>query len=340
MPTLDIFNSDAFSVTNLTDAFNKVDHVPGRAGELVFSGAGRGVSTTTVAVEEHDTVLTLLATSARGAPSAQHTTQKRKLRNLTIPHIEYEDTIPADEIQNVRAFGSESEVQTVQSVVNGRLMEMALNHDLTLENLRLGALQGQVLDSDGSTLVDLFTTFGVTQASEINFALSTSATDVRGKCHQVIRQMKRAIKAPWPSTAMVWCFCDDDFFDALLAHANVKGVWDGYASAERKLGDSYAFGIFEFGGIFFENYQGTDDNSTVKVTTDKAKFFPVGVPGVFREYYAPADFMEAVNTIGLPRYAKQVPDPSGLNKHVKLHTQQNPLPICTRPLALQRAKRA
>jgi len=32
----------------------------------------------------------------------------------------------------------------------------------------------------------------------------------------------------------------------------------------------------------------------------KAYFFPVGVPGLFRQYNAPADFVETANTIGLP----------------------------------------
>jgi hypothetical protein len=31
----------------------------------------------------------------------------------------------------------------------------------------------------------------------------------------------------------------------------------------------------------------------------KAYFFPVGVPGLFRQYNAPADFVETANTIGL-----------------------------------------
>jgi hypothetical protein len=33
----------------------------------------------------------------------------------------------------------------------------------------------------------------------------------------------------------------------------------------------------------------------------KAYFFPVGVPGLFRQYNAPVDFVETANTIGLPR---------------------------------------
>lgn len=339
MPTMDIFEEDAFSVQSLTDAFNNMDHVPGRAGELAFAGVGRGVTTTSVMIEQQDSVLTLLQTSKRGGPSPQHEAEKRKLRSVAIPHIEYDDTIVADEVQNVRAFGSEGDVQAVEAIVNQRLEEMGANHDLTLENLRLGALRGTILDADGSTLLNLFTTFGVQQPGEIDFALGTGTTDVRGKCAEVIRNIKRSVKAPWPSMARVHAFCSDEFFDALLAHANVKGVYDGYAAAERRLGESYVHGVFEFGGIFFENYQGTDDNTTVAIAANKAIFFPVGVPGVFREYYAPADFMETVNTVGLPRYAKQAPDPSGLNRHRKLHTQQNPLPICLKPRVLQRAKK-
>jgi hypothetical protein len=72
--------------------------------------------------------------------------------------------------------------------------------------------------------------------------------------------------------------------------------------------------------------------------TNKAHFFPVGVPGLFRQYNAPADFVETVNTLGLPRYAKQAVDQE-FGRWVKLHTQSNPLPICTRPKVLIKGKR-
>ena len=78
---------------------------------------------------------------------------------------------------------------------------------------------------------------------------------------------------------------------------------------------------------------------TVEYTESaKAFFFPVGVPNLFRQYNAPADFVETANTIGLPRYAKQAVDQE-FGRWVKLHTQSNPLPICTRPKVLIKAKR-
>jgi len=341
MPIIDIFNDDAFSTETLTVAINEMDHVPGRAGELAFAGNGEGVATTSVVIESKAEGLSLIKTSPRGAPAQQETQDKAKLLSILVPHIKLEDHISADSIQNVRAFGSESELRGVQSVVNQQMQKMVRRHDLTLEHHRLGALRGVILDSDASTLVNLFTAFGVSQEGEVDFELDDTTADftqVRTKCHGIIRTMRKNAKVAIPASGRVWAFCGDNFFDNLVEHPAVKGAYDGYAAAERRLGDSYAYGVFEFGGIFFENYRGTDDNSTVAVDPDKAIFFWTGVPGMYAEYYAPADFMETVNTIGLPRYAKIAPD-TRFNQFVDLHTQQNPLPLCLRPKTLMKAKK-
>ncbi len=336
---LDIFSNDAFGVVSLTAAINSVDFVPGRAGELAFVGAAEGVSTTTVSLESKAMALSLIQTSSRGAPAPQETIDKRTIRSVNIPHLQVEDTILAAEVQNVRAMGSNDTLEGVIQVVNSRLGKMASRHDLTLENHRLGALKGEILDADTTSLVNLFTLFGETQEAEVDFELDADATDVRGKCAGVIRTMKRNLKLPRPNGSRVWAFASDAFFDALISHANVKGVYDGWAAAERRLGESYVHGVFEFGGIFFENYEGTDDNTTVGIAVDKVRFFYINVPGLYAEYFAPADFLETVNTIGLPRYAKAAPD-TEFNRFVKLHTQQNPLPLCLRPKTLMIGKRA
>ncbi|MGL1788648.1 major capsid protein, partial [Vibrio parahaemolyticus] len=90
----------------LTDAINKVPFIPGRVGQLgLFTESG--VTTTTVMIEERQGSLNLIETTARGAPAVQNNVNKRKARSLVVPHIALEDTIMADEIQNLRAFGSE-----------------------------------------------------------------------------------------------------------------------------------------------------------------------------------------------------------------------------------------
>ena len=334
---IDILQNDAFSLSTLTKAINNVDFVPGRAGEVAFIGAGEGIPTTSAQIEVSNETLSLVQSQMRGAPVAQTQGNKRKLVSVQVPHIPLESTITADQIQNVRDFGSDNALAGPANVVNQRLAKMANRLDLTVENLRLGALKGKVLDADGSVLVDLYTTFGVQEASQANFKLTTAATEVRTACSQIIRAMKKSAKMSLPTTAKVHAFVGSNFFDALLEHPTVKGVYDGYQMAERRLGESYVNGIFEFGGIFFEEYQGSDD-ATVGVDTNEARFFFSDAPGMYSEFYAPGDFMETANTIGLPRYAKLVAD--DLGRSVLLHTQTNPLPLCLRPATLMSAKKA
>jgi hypothetical protein len=57
---------------------------------------------------------------------------------------------------------------------------------------------------------------------------------------------------------------------------------------------------------------------------------------LFRTVYAPADYIETVNTIGLPRYAKQYPMPN--DKGISLEMQMNALNYCTRPRVLIKGK--
>src|SRR5574341_2351871 len=101
---LDVFKTDAFSVIAMTEAINKIPHLPGRIGELGIFEEG-GVATTSIMIEEKDGTLTLVPTAPRGGPGKPYTPDKRKARSLAIPHIPHEDKITADELQNVRMFG-------------------------------------------------------------------------------------------------------------------------------------------------------------------------------------------------------------------------------------------
>jgi hypothetical protein len=62
--------------------------------------------------------------------------------------------------------------------------------------MRLGAVQGIVLDANGSTVIrNWHTEFGISQATEIDFDLdnaSPASGAVRKKCNDVMRAMKRA----------------------------------------------------------------------------------------------------------------------------------------------------
>lgn len=338
---MNILASDAFSLVNTTDAINNTDHVPGRAGAVAFVGTAEGLTTDQVAIESINEVIELIQSTRRDAPAPQDTTAKANLRALVVPHIKLEETIPVARLIGVRQFGTVNTLKGVQSAVNAQLAKKARRHDLTLENLRLGALKGQILDADGTLLLDLFTAFSQAVPAPLlmdGVLAKTNSTDttVRGVIQGAYRTITRSIKLPMPSGMRIHAFCGDNFFDRLVDCGDIKGIYDGYVEAERRMGENYAFGTYYYAGTFWENYQGTDDNTTVAIETDDAQLFPVGVPGLYSEFYAPADFAESIGTIGLPYYARIAPD-NRFNREFYLHTQMNPLPICRRPQVLLRA---
>lgn len=337
---LDIFNDDAFSVTNLTDAINEISFVPGRIGELgLFSTSS--VDTTTIAVEKKGDILVLVPPTPRGGPGTTVDKEKRNLRSLIIPHFEINDAIYAEEVQNVRAFGQERALQTVMQKVAERNAMHVNSFGATEEYARMGAVQGIVVYADGSSL-NLFQEFGVTQEAEIDFDLDNANPAegvLRKKCAGVTRKMTGLLGGiPF---AGIHAFCGDDFFDDLLAHKEVRETYKGWNQAQI-LRESYigpnrsTYGIFEFGGIIWENYRGAVGQTTF-IDSNKCHLFPFGVPGLFRTAYAPADYEETVNTMGERLYERQYPMTNGKGRH--LDVQMNALQYCTRPKVLLKGKR-
>jgi hypothetical protein len=197
------------------------------------------------------------------------------------------------------------------------------------------------VDADGSVLFDYFTEFGESQQAVVDFDLdNASAAEgaLRKKCAGVIRQMAGILDG-LPYTGIM-ALCGDAFFDDLIAHPEVRETYKGYADAASlrnayiNSGNSGIYGAFEFGGITWMNYRG---GQNVGIDTDKCHLVPSGVPGLFRTVYAPADYIETVNTPGQRLYGKQWEMQNG--KGVNLEFQMNALHYCTRPRVLIPGKR-
>lgn len=325
MAMLDVFKSDAFSTVSLTDAIIKAPHKPGRIGALGLFRS-RGITTTTAVVEEKNGRLSLISASPRGGPASTIGAEKRTARPFVVPHLERESTVMADEVQNVRAFGSENAAEAVQTLVNERLQDLRAMHEVTLEHLRIGAVKGQILDADGvSVLFNLFTEFGVAQQTE-NIVLSVATTDVRGACVAIQRLSENELGAEMVSGYRA--FCGDEFFDEFISHETVA---ESLKYQESQLLRTDLRAGFEFGGITWENYRGSVGGVSF-VPTAEAYVVPIGT-SIFSTYFAPADFIETVNTVGLPVYAKIAMDEQ-LNRWAKVHSQSNPLALCLRPRAV------
>jgi hypothetical protein len=336
MPTLNPFATDAFHMVALTAALNKLPNLYGRLEQLNLMPA-EGVRTRTLILEEMNGVLNLLPTRPVGAPATLGAQAKRKLRSFVIPHIPHEDVVLPEEVQGLRAFGSDNQLEALANLIAAKLQTMRNKHAITLEHLRMGALKGVILDADGSVLYDLYSEFGITPKS-VNFALTTNTTEVLTKILEVKRHIEDNLKGEFMTGVM--CLCSQGFYDALTTHPKVKEAFL-YFQRSQQLGNDYRTG-FSFGGVTFEEYRGqaTDAAGNVRkfIADDEAHFFPLGTANTFRTYFAPADFNETANTLGLPLYAKQ--EPRKFDRGTDLHTQSNPLPICLRPEVLVKGTKA
>lgn len=336
---LNIFDGDAFGLVPLTDAINKLKFVPGRIGAMgLFQETG--VTTTTVAIEEKNGLLALIPPTGRGGPGTTFDKLKRTVRDFKIPHFEINDTFMAEEVQGVRAFGSETELETVQDKVMERMAELSQSMEATCEYARIGAIKGVVTYANGAVF-DLFDGFDVTQLAEVDFDLDNANPDpgvLRQKCAAVIRSMSDELDGT--TFQGVHAFCGDAFFDALLAHTEIRASYlQTQQAAELRSGyvaNGMSYGSLSFGGIVWENYRGKVSGVPF-VNTDKCHLFPVGVPSLFRTYFAPADYEATVNTMGRRLYATQFPMPNGKGRNFDV--QMNALSLCTRPRALIQGKR-
>ncbi len=321
------FDTDAFNMTSLTASINLLPNAYGRL-EAMNLFPQKSVRTRNIAVEEQNGVLNLLPTQMPGGASTFEGRTKRKMRSFTIPHIPHDDVILPEEIQGIRAFGTENELEAMANVVTDHLQSMRNKHAITLEHLRMGALKGNILDADGSTLYNLFDEFEITPKT-VNFALGTASTDVKKKCLEVLRHIEDNLRGEFMTG--VHCLVSPEFFDALTSHSKVKEAYERWEEGAALRNDMRSG--FTFGGITFEEYRGQaidpDGNTRRFIASGEGHCFPTGTAESFVTYFAPADFNETVNTLGLPLYAKQCP--RKFDRGTELHTQSNPLPLCLRP---------
>jgi len=328
MPMLDIFGSSAFNTRALTGAINLLANKHLKLAQMGLFTT-RSARHNLIAVERKTQSLKVLPTVEWGGPPTKGGVRTRELISLAIPHIPVEDRIRAADVQGIRAFGSESELEQVQDLVNEKLIDLNDALDITEEYMRWGCLNGSVIDGGGTTILNLFTAMDITQ-EEQDFALSNSATNVE----KAVVDLKRYYEANAKGVMVngLHVFCSDGWWDAFKANAKVEKIYNVYANLGQVIGVDYRTRFVAW-GVTFENVSGSWTNmagtTVYQVPANEAIAIPIGPP-IFETHYAPAGFMETVNTPGLPRYAKRAQDPK-YDEYVDILAETNPLPFCTRP---------
>lgn len=332
--TLDVFNNDAFSVNTLTNSINNPPEGQSIPTLLDSLFEEEGVTTTAIMIEREGNELALVPASERGAPSEVTIASKRDMIPFSTLHLSTVAAIKADEFQNIRSFGTDNELQTLQALVTTRLQKMRQRIEATLRYHRMGAVTGVIYDADGrGRLLDLFQSFNITQNTQA-MGLSVETTDVYKNVLTAKRKSEDAVSSAGVISGWM-AICGRGFYDAFVGHKSVKEAFNRWNDGQF-LRDDLRSG-FNFCGVTWQEYYGKA-GPILFIEDEVAYLIPVGVTDLFITKNAPADYVETVNSIGLPFYAKQ--EPMQMGKGITIEAQTNPLNICTRPRSVIKLTKA
>ena len=339
---MNIFKNDAFSLASMSGAIERIPTLQNHLGSLnLFTP--NPIRNLIVGVEERDGKLSVIQTSKRGEPLKKRDTEKRKTRYFETSRIAKQDTILASELQFVRQFNTEDQIVELQAELARRLAGptgLLSDVEYTWERMRLGAIQGKLLDADDSVIYNFYDEFGISEPSEIAFDLangSPAAGVLRKKVQaSVIRPMRK--KAKGARYSGIRALCGSAFFDDLIAHVEVRDTYLNQQEAS-ELRTGYDRKPFNFAGVIWEEFIGDDEDTDISVGVDKVRFIPEGVGnGVFEVVWSPGESFADVGELGQPVYPLVVPD-TKRDQYVDLEVYSYPLFMCKRPDMLLRGKR-
>lgn len=259
---LNLFDGDAFSIVNLTAAIQNVPYAPHLLGDMGLFNA-EGSPTTDIAVEIENGTLTVIPTSPRGSAPAQVTGTRRKVRKVETAHIAKESVVYADQVQNVRAFGTTAP-QNVEALVMARVngpFGLRAQIELTHEYHRLGAIDGVVLDADGVTeLHDWYSFFGETRPATVDVdfgALTADGSEFETECTGLVRTITKELGGLVLTNMQPVALCGDNFFDKVFGNKEVKAARKNRDTGKDGdvFGASKAFQRVTYGGISWANYR-------------------------------------------------------------------------------------
>lgn len=338
MASFNIFDNDAFTQQSLILGIQDSQYKPGMLGSMgIFTN--KPIRTEVFSIERRGEKLELVKTSPRGAPLSQGTPNKRTLRHFGTHRLGKSDTIRASEFANVRAFGSESEIQSVQTEVATRFASIQDDLDLSLEKQMLGAVQGILVDSDGTVLEDYFAEWGVTRDAKTGFDLSNLAQDkglFQNKVRAMLRKMVKKSNGSMTAKSGVTALCSESFYGALLLLPEVREIYRNRDRAFQVDGGGL-FDSFFLYGITWIDHRGLDQSTELDIPTDECIFIPTNARDMFLQVLSPGESFADVGTLGQEWYPDIIRDLER-DQWVKTEVSTYRTFLCSQPQVLQRGK--
>lgn len=323
-------NTDHFRMEELTDAINAVPAMPSLMRDLGVFSQSRGISTRVATFERKTWGFALIEEAEEGGPADYGGQPDRETFSFKTPLYKKAYPVHHIDVQDRRSFGSPSALMAVQELEQEAIENLRMDLDVSEEAQEVSALQGIVLKSDGTTLFNYFTALGATQ-KVVSLELDVTTTIVEVVLNEVHRHIEDNILDD--SFDGVTAVVSRQIMDGILAHPEVRKTYQNFPDI-RRLRDGRVREI-NYGGVLFVEYNKTvteSDGTSRKLIADNEGYaFPTGTRRTFRKVYAPADYRDAVNMPGLPRYAVEYMQNNSPSSPKIIEGAFRPLPYVMRP---------
>lgn len=278
----------------------------------------------------------LIVDRVRGDRSNVNKDYAREIHTFAVPHFPLSDYISPSDIQGKRAYGNPGEAESIAAVRTRKMERIAQDHAWTLEAARAQALTlGTAYAPNGTVTQNWFTEFGKTQTA-INFAFSSSTTDVLGTIETVIAAIQD--NGGMISLSGIVVLCSPQWFAPLISHATTKTAFQYYTSTQSPLRDRLAntgaalnslamHREFQYGGVRFIEMRDAY-NGVPLIPVNTAVAVPTGTP-FFKTYFSPANRFFLTNTLGERQYMFETPSTDGTE--IKIDTESNHISALLRP---------
>lgn len=306
-----VFDGDAFQNATMIEALDQRPYVPNQLQGIMGFKPVR-VNTDTVFLGSKQGRISLIRSTLRGAPIEMQTPKTKNLRPFRIPRLAKGDQLFAHELANLAPWPGETEVDAVARRIDEMQTDLLDDLSLTEEYHMMGALGGILYDSDGSVITNYYDEFGVSVPADIDLTLDNASMTI-GELREkigtlIVMPIARASGAGNSPRFRINALCGDNFWFKLTGHPAIEKTYLNQVAAS-ELRDEQLWDSFRFAGVTWYHYRGTDDGTTIAVSTNKAKFFPVGVPGMFQHVIGPCNEMfETMNQDGRRYYPLLVRD--------------------------------
>lgn len=293
----------------------------------------RNVNSSTITFDVKENTISALSDKLRSTDNKNSMAQSGHDQHvLKLPYFPIETVISADSLGGLRAFDTDQGQKTVAAEVAEHLSQHVARHTYTHEYQKAVMLFRGQLVTDYHSTYDMAAEFGVNMGSATLSYMNPG--DTNAQLRAAMNQSKAGLLSGSPSSFVM--FAGNDLYDWLLTNNDVTEAmkmfgWSGANPLMMEFGSLGGYQSFSLGALTVVNY--TDSYTLADGTQDQilptaeGLLVPRTSNGLGRHYFGPENSMRGLSVGGQKYFAKQVRDPSGLDRFINMYSESSSLPV-------------